>query len=54
MATVTEHRVSVATGGAGSSGSWDEGAFESDNVLDGWRGDILSQLIDLWGMVLGT
>jgi hypothetical protein len=50
MATVTEQRVSGGAGGA-IAGGFD--GFESENVLDGWRGDILSQLMDLWGMVLG-
>lgn len=55
MATVTERRVSRATGGAAAFvGGGGDDEFESENVLDGWRGDILSQLMDLWGMVLGT
>ena len=56
MATVTERRVNKASGGAvvGGGADDDDDEFESENVLDGWRGDILSQLMDLWGMVLGN
>ena len=46
MATLTQSRVGNAV--------MKHHNFESENVLDGWRGDVLSQLMDLWGMVLGT
>lgn len=54
MATITDHRVRRAQGDVtalASAGEDDD--FDSENVLDGWRGDILSQLMDLWSMVLG-
>lgn len=43
--------ITEATTAAARRGQVDLAEFES--VLDGWRGELLMQLIDLWAMVLG-